>query len=223
MSFFQHLQQATAEEARGLYSVPQIIDALEGRIGREVYIDYLTQAYHHVRHTVPLMQAAKARLDSRHSFYRDALDAYIEEETGHEAWILDDIAAAGGDRESARLSKPRPETEAMVAYAYDQVRHHNPMSFFGMVYVLEGTSIALASRGAEAVQKSLGLPPAAFRYLTSHGALDIEHMSFFENLMQSVDEPTDQAAIIAMGKRIFFLFADVFRAIPNAMEIAHEA
>ncbi|MCA8893365.1 MAG: iron-containing redox enzyme family protein [Hyphomonas sp.] len=221
MKFFDEIRVATQNEARRLQSTPQIVDALQGRITRQAYIDYLTQAYHHVRHTVPLMQAAKARLDDAHARFRTALDEYIEEETGHEEWILDDIAKAGGNADAVRRSQPNEATELMVAYAYDQVQRGNPMSFFGMVYVLEGTSIQLADMGAKAVQASLGLPPSAFRYLTSHGALDIEHMAFFENLMNEVESPDDRAAIIHMARRMFGLFAGVFASIHNEAGVAH--
>jgi pyrroloquinoline quinone (PQQ) biosynthesis protein C len=221
MTFFEDLRQSSATEALSLLNVPQILRALDGEISREVYIDYLTQAYHHVRHTVPLMQATHARLDDAHAQFRDALDEYIEEETGHELWILDDIAAAGGDAEAAKASEPRPATEFMVSYAYDQVQRINPMSFFGMVYVLEGTSVSLADKGAKAVQQSLGLPSTAFRYLTSHGAIDQDHMKFFETLMNKVDDPVDQAAIIHMARRMFILFGNMFAGIPLDQELAH--
>ena len=102
----------------------------------------------------------------------------------------------------------------MVAHAYDVVENGNAAGFFGMVYVLEGTSIALASNGASAVQSSLGLPPEAFSYLQSHGALDIEHMKFFARLMNSVDDPADQEAILAMAKAMFGLFGGMFASIP---------
>ena len=134
---------------------------------------------------------------------------------------LNDIARAGGDAEAARRGPPRAATELMVAYAHDYVRRVNPMGMFGMVYVLEGTSIALATHGAGAVSKALGLGPECFSYLTSHGALDQDHMAFFARLMDTVDDPGDQAAILHVARRIFGLFADMFRAIPHQRELAH--
>lgn len=223
MSFYTTLRQATLPEAQQLLTVPQLIDGLAGRISRETYIAYLTEAYHHVKHTASLMAAAKARMGASYAAFRDALDEYIAEETGHELWILDDIAACGADANAARDAPPRPATEMMVAFAYDYINRINPMGFFGMVYVLESTSVMLASRGASAVQQSLGLPPAAFRYLTSHGALDQQHMAFFEGLMNKVESADDQAAIIHVAKRMFVLFGDVFRSIPHTQEAAHAA
>ena len=82
-----------------------------------------------------------------------------------------------------------------------------------MVYVLEGTSIAMASHGAGAVQSALGLPETAFRYLTSHGALDQDHMKFFEKLMNRIEDPDDQRAIVEMATAMFGLFGALFAGI----------
>lgn len=210
--FFDRLVAETREAQARFAVTPQLIAGLTGRITVADYIAYLAQAFHHVRHTVPLMEEARARLGDRPGLVH-ALDEYIEEETGHEQWILADIAAAGGDADAVAASEPAPATKAMVDHAYRTIREGNPAAFFGMVYVLEGTSIAMASQGAGAVQQTLGLPAGAFRYLTSHGALDQEHMVFFERLMNTIDDPADQQAIIEMARAIFALFGGMFASI----------
>lgn len=220
LPFFDRLVAETADAQKILLDVPQLQAGLAGRIDRTTYIAYLTQAYHHVRHTVPLLQAARKKLADK-PLYARALDEYIEEETGHEHWILNDIRAAGGDADAAECSDPHPATAAMVAHAYDVIESGNAAGFFGMVYVLEGTSIAMASSGAAAVQTSLGLPKEAFSYLTSHGSLDLEHMKFFAGLMNSIEDAEDQDAILAMARDMFRLFAGMFAAIP--MEALDEA
>lgn len=220
MSFFERLEQETSGERLALYSVPQLLDGVAGKISRDTYLAYLTEAFHHVSHTVPLLTAARDCMDAGHVAYRAALDDYIAEETGHEQWILNDIARSGGDAQAVRLGAPRPATELMVAYVYDYIGRTNPMGMFGMVYVLEGTSIALATHGAGAVADALGLGPECFSYLSSHGALDQEHMAFFESLMNTVVDPVDQAAIVHVARRVFVLFADMFRSIPHQRELA---
>ncbi|MBI1198187.1 MAG: biliverdin-producing heme oxygenase [Phenylobacterium sp.] len=221
MSFFERLERETAVERGALYAVPQILAGLSGEITREAYVAYLGEAYHHVSHTVPLLKAARDRMDAAHERFRAALDEYVEEETGHEKWILNDIRNAGGDADAVRDGPPGAATELMVAFAYDYVARVNPMGLFGMIYVLEGTSIALASHGAAAVARGLGLGPECFSYLTSHGALDQDHMKFFAGLMETVDDPLDQDAIVHVAKRVFGLFADVFRSIPLEARLAH--
>ena len=100
MPFFDQLVDQTAAARAEMLRTPQLQAGLTGRIDRATYIAYLTQAYHHVSHTVPLMREARVRL-AHAPMLVAALDEYIEEETGHEAWILDDIAAAGGNRQAA--------------------------------------------------------------------------------------------------------------------------
>jgi long-chain acyl-CoA synthetase len=53
-----------------------------------------------------------------------------------------------------------------------------------------------------------------FRYLTSHGSIDLEHMNFLRDLMTRIERPEDKDAIIHMAQRMFILFANVFRSIP---------
>ena len=101
----------------------------------------------------------------------------------------------------------------MVAYAYDTIARGNPIGFFGMVHVLEGTSIQLATYAAAAIQQSLGLPKQAFSYLNSHGALDLEHVDFFRDLVNRLESDEDKACLIHCAKAVFRLYGDIFRSL----------
>jgi thiaminase len=216
MSFFQSLQNETGTARATLLSAPVIQRTLAGRIELPEYAAFLGQAYHHVKHTVPLLMATGARLSERHGWLRSAVAEYIEEEIGHEEWILNDIAACGFDAEAVRRSQPAVATELMVSYAYDTVQRVNPVGFFGMVHVLEGTSIALADRAASTIRDRLSLPKKAFSYLYSHGALDIEHVKFFEGLMDRIEDPGDQAQIVHSANVFYRLYGDIFRSLDGA-------
>ncbi|MEJ2401721.1 MAG: iron-containing redox enzyme family protein [Xanthomonadales bacterium] len=216
MTFFQTLQARTEAERAELLAAPIIQRALDGRITLAEYAAFLCQAYHHVRHTVPLLMATGARLPDHHGWLRTAVAEYIEEELGHEEWILNDLAACGYDKEAVRASRPALPTELMVSYAYDTVQRVNPLGFFGMVHVLEGTSIRIADRAADTIRASLGLPRNAFSYLYSHGALDLEHVKFFEDLMNRIDDASDQAAIVHAARVFYGLYGDIFRSLQSA-------
>ncbi len=218
MPFFDTLQLQTHEERQALFAVPVIRDALAGQVSLEAYIAFLTQAYHHVRHTVPQMMACGARLPSRLEWLRGAVCEYIEEEYGHERWILDDIKACGGDWRAVRDGRPALAIELMVAYLYDLIARGNPVGLFGMVNVLEGTSIALATHAADAIQGTLALPDNALSYLSSHGALDQDHMVTYKQLMDRLDDGDDQQAVIHAAKVVYRLYADMFRGLPRLGE-----
>ncbi|MBK8324245.1 MAG: iron-containing redox enzyme family protein [Betaproteobacteria bacterium] len=213
MNFFTRLQDQTSRDRAYLLSAPVIGQAMAGDVTRETYIAFLTQAYHHVKHTVPLLMACGARLPERLEWLRSAIAEYIEEETGHEQWILNDIRACGGDAEAVRHGAPALPTELMVSYVHDRIARHNPVSFFGMVNVLEGTSTALATQAAGIIQERLKLPPQAFSYLTSHGSLDIEHMKMFEGLMKRLDREEDREAVVHTARVVYRLYGDMFRSL----------
>jgi pyrroloquinoline quinone (PQQ) biosynthesis protein C len=212
MNFNQQLLEASAEARAEFLAIPFLREGARGALGLPSYLAFLTEAYHHVKETTPLLMAAGLRCET--PWLRKALAHYIIEEVGHEEWILSDIAAAGGDAEAVRDGQPRPATDIMVAYAYDTVLRRNPVGLFGMVLVLEGTSVALALSAADAIQQSLGLPDAAFSYLRSHGTLDQEHMGHFANVINQLDQPADQAAVIHCARMFYRLYGDIFRSLP---------
>ena len=213
MNFFDQLQAETENEQQYLLAAPLINDTLAGKVSKPLYAAYLCQAYHHVKHTVPLLMAAGSRLPESHEWLRNAVAEYVEEELGHQEWILNDIEACGYEREAARGSQPTLETELLIAYAYDTIQRVNPIGFFGMVHVLEGTSIILADKAAAGIQQVLGLPDQAFTYLRSHGALDQEHVKFFEMLMNRIDAPEEQKIIIHCARIFYHLFGGVLRSV----------
>jgi len=214
MSFYETLIIETETERNAMLAIPFIQQGAAGALSLQSYQAFLGQAYHHVKHTVPLLMACGGRLPERLEWLRVALGEYIEEEMGHQEWILNDIAATGADKELVRAALPLPETELMVAYAYDTIARNNPVGFFGMVLVLEGTSVALATHAAESIQKTLALPKTAFSYLTSHGSLDVGHVEFYEGLMNKLEHKVDQQAVLYAAKVFYKLYGDIFRALP---------
>jgi len=203
-----------------LLSSPIIHRCLSGDISLHDYIAFLTQAYHHVKHTIPFLMAVGARLPEEKEWLREAVAEYIEEELGHQEWILNDIAACGFDKEEVRNSRPSAATELMVAYAYDTIQRVNPIGFFGMVHVLEGTSVTTADTAANSIKEALNLPEKAFSYLRSHGALDVEHVKFFESLMARVTDSAEQEQIVHSARMFYRLYANIFRNLPTDVALA---
>jgi pyrroloquinoline quinone (PQQ) biosynthesis protein C len=215
MKFYDELLAATQGERSDLLAIAFIRDGAAGRLTKNDYVQFLTQAYHHVKHTLPLLMACGARLLARLEWLRAAMGEYISEETGHQEWILNDIRACGADPGLVRTGTPDLPAELLVSYAYDTIARGNPVGFLGMVLVLEGTSTAVALQAARALQRSLGLQPGAFTYLSSHGELDVAHTRFFESLVNRLDDPHDRAAIVHCARVFYRLYGDVFRALDS--------
>ncbi|MFS2223798.1 TenA family transcriptional regulator [Pantoea sp. B65] len=222
MSFYQQLQQQTQAVRQQMLSAPVIARCSQGNITRAMYIAFLTQAWHHVSHTVPLLMCAGSRLPASHESVRGAIAEYIAEEYGHQEWILNDIRHCGGDAEAVKNGLPGQPIELMIAYLYHRIERVNPMSIFGMVHVLEGTSVIIATPVAEAIQKTLNLSDSATSYLRSHGALDVEHLQFFASLMDRVTDPDDQQAIIHTAQRVYSLYGEMLNQLSGPVYEAAE-
>jgi pyrroloquinoline quinone (PQQ) biosynthesis protein C len=210
---FERLEVETGELADELLAIPFVRAATRGELSLRQYTDFLAQAFHHVRHTVPLLMAAGAAVGPDRPELQAAFSEYIQEERGHEEWILNDLRACGADAEAVRRSTPGTACEVLVAYAYDVVTRGNPVGFLGMVHVLEGTSVKAAQAAAEAIQARLDLPDAAFSYLTSHGALDIEHVDFFHEFVDRLTDPDDQRRVLHCCRVFYRLYGDVLRGL----------
>lgn len=225
MTFYDTLVAATTPERTAFTQIPIIRTALSEGVDPGLYLGFLDSAYHHVRYTVPLMNAALAKCGPEDDALADGLREYIVEETGHEAWILDDIAALGGDRDATRDGRPPLAVRAMVAMAYHLVAEEGPYALLGMVHVLEGMSVALADKAAEAIKRHVAPgTQGGFSYLISHGGLDISHVKGFADLLDAIDTPDRRATVIAAAREFYVLYGNIFRALAaQAGEASHAA
>jgi pyrroloquinoline quinone (PQQ) biosynthesis protein C len=127
--------------------------------------------------------------------------------------VVTDLRVCGANPAQVQAAGPGDDVEVMIAYACDSIHRGNPLAFFGMVHVLEGTSVAVALRAADGIQQALGLPDQAFSYLRSHGLLDQEHTDHFELLMDEVQNPDDQKAIVHGARQFYRLYGNVFKGV----------
>lgn len=213
-TFFSEIETVTAADRQRLEASPAIQRCLNGEVEMQTYRAFLTEAYHHVKHTVPLLMACGSRLPERLEWLREAIVMYIQEEVGHQEWILNDLESLGVDKELVRHGKPSLPTELMVSYAYDTVARNNPVGLFGMVYALEKTSSTIATYAASQIVSALDLTPESMTYMVSHGSLDIEHMQHFERLMNRLQDPADKAAVLHSAPVFYELYSRIFQSLP---------
>lgn len=214
MKFYNTLLSETECERDRFFQIEQIKQGTKGNISLNAYVSFLGEAYQHVKHTVPLLMLCGSKLKGHQAWMRKAIIEYINEEYGHEEWILSDIKACGKDQEYYKTRKANKTTELMISYAYDSIERKNPVTFFGMVLVLEGISTELATQAAIRIQSNLDLPENAFSYLISHGNLDIDHVKFYETLINKITNPDDQKSIVEAAKIFYHLYGNIFKELP---------
>jgi pyrroloquinoline quinone (PQQ) biosynthesis protein C len=212
MKTYDRLYMETSDERERFLAIPLVRHALANGGTREMYLDFLQQAYHHVKHTFRLLALAASRTSDER--YQAALLDYMREERGHEKWILDDIRALGGDARATEDGEPGVACQVMVGHAYYLVEHVSPYALLGMVHVLEGLSVMLADKVAEAVRASLGKSSDdGFTYLRSHGALDQDHVRMFRNLVNGIADPGAADIIIRSAKTFYRLYGAIFEEL----------
>jgi len=70
MDFFNQLQSETETERQEFMKIPVIQQTMGGEVSIETYRAFLTEAYHHVKHTVPLLMSCGGRLQWPNTFLK---------------------------------------------------------------------------------------------------------------------------------------------------------
>ncbi|GAB2576073.1 hypothetical protein GCM10027168_06320 [Streptomyces capparidis] len=157
--------------SRRLWSVPEVA---------ELYPEYLCVLHTTVRSTVPLMEAALARsraLAERGDPVGELLVPYwerhIREESGHDEWLREDLAAIGRDPDEPLRRLPGATVATLVGSQYYWILHYHPVALLGHIAVVEGNPPS--REVAELLGARTGLPREGFRTLRLHSALDVRH------------------------------------------------
>ena len=80
MTFYDELQIKTQDAREALFAIPIIQNALQGRITKTQYLAFLKEAFHHVKHTVPLLKACEAKVSDEYTWLKEGMHHYIEDE-----------------------------------------------------------------------------------------------------------------------------------------------
>lgn len=214
MSFFITLVESSDASRRALEAEPRVHAMIHHGLTLAEYRAFLHDLYHIVWHFCPVMATAASRCGDDFRSVRYALYERIEEERGHEAWVLEDIGAIGGNVSAAGATPPSAPVQAMIAYNYYAADRVHPCSVLGMLYVLEVISSVYGGRVADAIARKLGREVAAggFKFLSSHATMDLDHMASLNRLVKTVENHAAQTAIIRSTNVNFHQFGQIFRS-----------
>ena len=212
MSFFVTLVEQTDAHRRDLETIPKVHSMIHHGLSAEEYRAFLHDLYHIVWHFCPVMAAAAARCDDVFKDVRHELYQRIQEEKGHETWVLEDVEAVGGDVGHVRVAPPSPPVQAMIAFNYHSAEHIHPCSVLGMLYMLEVVSSIYGGKVSDSIARAIGRPvdTGGFKFLTSHATLDQEHMAKLNLVLKTIGDPGAQAAVINSARVNFYQFGRIF-------------
>lgn len=212
VSFFITLVEMTDASRRELETIPKVHSMIHHGLPLAEYKSFLHDLYHIVWHFCPVMAAAASRCSDRFRDVRYELYERIEEEKGHETWVLDDIEAVGGDVAAAKANPPSAPVQAMIAFNYYGAERVHPCSVLGMLYMLEVVSSVYGGRVSDSIARALGrsVDGGGFKFLTSHATMDVDHMAKLNRLVKTIGDPQAQDAIVNSTQVNFYQFGRMF-------------
>ena len=156
---------------------------------RDAYPEYLITVHCVIRASVPLMLSAHDRSkamapDHVAEALAPYLERHIEEERGHDEWVLEDLEALGIDRSEVLSRVPSQSVACMIGSQYYWTLHFHPVTLLGYLAVTEG--YPTPPQLIEQLVRRTGLPRSAFRTLVEHAELDSGHGDEIDQMIDSL-------------------------------------
>lgn len=185
------------------------------------YPAYLCAMHGVIRASVPLMELAARRCADRAAHdpvagpLRQYLLRHIEQERGHDDWLLADLAALDRDLPRRVAAQPSPTIARLAGAQYYWIEHYHPVALMGYIAVLEGN--APTPGLGDWIVRTAGVPEGAVRTAREHAELDTRHAEAAFHLLEALPlTPAQTNAVTISGlhtvETLIRLFADVVRA-----------
>jgi pyrroloquinoline quinone (PQQ) biosynthesis protein C len=197
MPFFADLVARTDEARRAFETNPVIQDGVAQGLPLERYRALLLELYHVVWQFNPVCASAASRLDDGHRALRYHLYEHMHEESGHEQWVMNDLAAIGVAEAAVRAHRPAPHTLALVGYNHWAADRGHPASVMGMLYSLEVIASVYGGAFAAAIRERLLLEgEQGISFIGSHADMDTQHLAGLRKVLNTIeDEPAREAIV----------------------------
>jgi pyrroloquinoline quinone (PQQ) biosynthesis protein C len=218
LSFFADLVTRTDEDRRAFENHPVLMDAVANGMTVERYRALLLELYHVVWHFNPVCGAAASRMgDPAHDKLqplRMFLYEHMQEEAGHETWVLNDLEAIGITPADARAHEAGVHTLTLNGYNYWAAERRHPASVLGMLYALEVIASVYGGPFASAIRESLLLDgERGVSFIASHATLDAQHMAELRQILNQVPDGAAREAVVQSVRVNFHHFTRIIEAV----------
>ena len=214
LPFFADLVTRTDEARRAFETNSKMLDIVANGLPLERYRKLLLELYHVVWHFNPVCAAAASRVSDAQKQVRYFLYDHMDEEKGHEQWVVNDLEAMGVRTEEVLAYKPTDFMLALNGYNYWAADRRHPCSVLGMLYALEVISSVYGGQMTTAISESLLLQgDRGISFISSHATLDAEHMAELRIILNTLHDEAAKDAIIESTIFNFHQFGRVLEAI----------
>ena len=208
------LVESTDQARRDFETHPVALAAVADGLSVERYRKLLLELYQIVWHFNPVCAAAASRMPDTHREVRYFLYRHMDEESGHEQWVGNDLAAIGVDEAKRVQYRPSTSTLGVIGYNHWSADRRNPCSVLGMMYVLEVIASVYGGAFASAVRESLLLEgDRGVSFIGSHATMDAEHMVQLRKILLTIEDAEAREAITESALVNFEFVTRIFAAI----------
>ena len=212
--FFADLVVRTDEARRAFETHPIVLDAVANGLSVERYRKLLLELYHVVWHFNPVCAAAASRIGDAERQVRYFLYEHMQEESGHEEWVRNDLDAVGVAPAATEGHEPSPFTRALVGYNYWAADRREPCSALGMLYTLEVIASVYGGPFASAIRESLLLEgERGVSFISSHAELDAEHMADLRKILNTLEREASREAVVESTLVNFHHFTRIIETV----------
>lgn len=163
---------------------------------------FLIQTHCLMRHGLALMAVARDRAlsMSNDGVARDLaayLSVHIQEETGHDLWLLDDICTLGFQPQQVIHAPQCAATAALIDTQYYWITQVHPVAIMGYLILMEGYAPLVSQ--LEEIRTRSGAPETAFRCLRRHAEDDPHHLAELNAALDRMSLTDDQTRAVGMS------------------------
>jgi pyrroloquinoline quinone (PQQ) biosynthesis protein C len=187
--YFADLVMRTDESRRAFETHPVLLDAVANGLPLARYRTLLLELYQVVWHFNPICAAAASRIGDSHRQVRYFLYEHMQEESGHEQWVGNDLEAIGTSAAQTESHSASPFTRALIGFNYWTAERLHPCSVLGMLYTLEVIASVYGGPFASAIKESLLLDgERGVSFISSHATMDTHHMADLRRILNTLDD-----------------------------------
>ena len=214
LPFFIDLVARTDEARREFETNSKVLEIVANGLPVERYRKLLLELYHVVWHFNPVCAAATSRITDEHKQVRYFLYEHMQEEMGHEEWVLNDLAVVGVTAKQALAYEPSLLMLGFNGYNYWAADRKHPCSVLGMLYALEVIASVYGGPMTAAITDSLLLQgDRGISFISSHATLDAEHMADLRVILNTIDDADAKQAILESVHFNFHQFGKILEAV----------
>lgn len=185
---------------------------------RAVYPQYLIAVHSVTRASVNLLESAaqacmhRKTTDKLANHLYSYFEEHIEEERGHDEWILQDLEVTGFSRKSVLDIIPSSIAATLVGRQYYWINDVHPAIFLGYMETLEG--YPPHPDLVPFLVERTGYPCEAFRTLERHSYIDQDHRDDLHQVIDSAPiTPPIEKMISINALDTIILTQDLFRDV----------